>query len=116
MKRDAKLFSAILAVLLALLLFQGCTPKIAIDASTTVTRTGTGTDRAMATPSGGNKIWDESYPYIGIEFEDGTGICLWMKLNTKIPEGIEIGDTVEVTYSLQAGTDLWILTNIKEVE
>ena len=101
--------------LLFVILLSACTPEIRIDASTTVTRTGTVTDRAMATPSGGNKIWDAAYPYIGIVFEDGTGICLWNKMNINIPEEISIGDTVEVTYSRQSGTDLWILTNIKKV-
>ena len=103
-------------ILLAVLLLWGCTPEIRLDASTTVTQTGTVTDRAMATLSGSNKIWNQAYPYVGIELDDGTGICLWIKMNTKVPEEIGIGDTVEVTYSLESGTDLWILTNIKEVE
>ena len=101
--------------LLLVMLLSACAPAIQLDTATTVTRTGTVTDRAMATPNGGNKIWDAAYPYVGIAFEDGTGICLWNKTDTEIPEEITIGDTVEVTYSRQSGTDLWILTNIKEV-
>ena len=101
---------------LIVMLLWGCVPQIRLDASTSVTRTGTVTDRAMATPSGSNKLWDQSYPYVSIQFEDGTGLCLWNKLNMNIPEEIGIGDTVEVTYRQQSDTDLWILTNIKEVE
>ena len=102
--------------LLLLILLSACVPAIQLDTSTTVTRTGTVTDRAMATPNGENKIWDTAYSYVGITFQDGTGVCLWNKTEIVIPEEITIGDTVEVTYSLQTGTDLWILTNIKEVE
>ena len=101
--------------LLLMILLSACAPAIQLDTSTTVTRTGTVTDRAMATPNGGHKIWDTAYPYVGIAYEDGTVVCLWNKMDIKIPEEISIGDTVEVTYRLQSGTDLWILTNIKEV-
>lgn len=101
--------------LLLVILLSACTPEIQLDASTTVTRTGTVTDRAMATPNGGNKIWDIAYPYVGIAFEDGTGVCLWNKMDTKIPEEISIGDTVTITYGLQEGTDHYILIEIKEM-
>ena len=108
--KNTVIFIILLAVLLC-----GCVPKIHLDAATTVTRTGTVTDRAMAS-EGNGKLWDNSYPYLTVVFEDGTEICLWNKLNTLIPEEIRVGDNVEVTYSLQANTDHWILTNIQEVE
>lgn len=101
--------------LLLVTLLCGCAPEIQLDPSTNFIRTGTVTDRAMATPNGSHKIWEEAYPYVSVEFEDGTGICLWNKMNIDIPETIGIGDTVEVIYGLERDTNLWIVTNIKEV-
>ena len=101
----------VIALLLAFLLC-GCSQEIVIDHTTIVTQTGTVTDHAMAS-EGRGKIWDNSYPYIGIELEDGTGICVWNKKD--VANTVEIGDTVEVTYGLQEGTDHWILIEIKEV-
>ena len=103
------------AILLLVILLCGCTPEIRLEPTTNLIRTGTVMDCAMASPSGSHKIWDKSYPYLSIEFEDGTAVCLWNKLNIDIPEQIGIGDTVEVIYALESGTDHWILTNIKEV-
>ena len=101
--------------LLLLILLSACAPEVQLDASTTVTRTGTVTDQAMACPDGGGKIWDESYPYLGIEFEDGTGLCIWNKNQVYISEQIVIGSVVEVTYGLQQNSNHWILIEIKEI-
>ncbi len=101
-----------LFVLTALLLC-GCAQEIKIDESTIVTRTGTVTDHAMAS-EGNGKIWDASYPYLSVEFEDGTSICIWNK--TDVDYDVEIGDTVEVTYGLQQNKEHWILINIKDTE
>ena len=95
------------------LLLCGCAQEIKIDESTIVTRTGTVTDHAMAS-EGTGKIWDASYPYLSVEFEDGTGICIWNK--TDVDYDVEIGDTVEVTYGLQQNIEHWILINIKDTE
>lgn len=100
--------------ILSALLLCGCSRRVDIDATTTVTRTGTVIDQAMASPTGSYKIWEESYPYFSVEFEDTTGICVWNKINVDTSH-IEIGDTVEITYGLQKSTGHWILINIKEV-
>ncbi len=100
-------------ILLVVFLLGGCAQNITVDESTIVTRTGTVTDRAMAFPEGSGKIWDEASPYLGIEFEDGTVICIWNKHDVK--NDAKIGDIVEVTYGLQENTDHWILIEIKEV-
>lgn len=105
----------VVSMLFIIIILCSCGPEFKLDASTTAVRTGTVTDRAMATPSGSHKIWDKAYPYVSVEFEDGTGICLWNKMNIDIPESIGIGDTVEVIYSLEQSTELWILTSIKKV-
>ena len=100
-------------LILCALLLCGCAQEIQIDEASIVTRTGTVTDRAMAS-EGNGKIWDKSYPYLGIEFADGTAICVWNK--NDIDHDVEIGDTVEVTYGLQRNTDHWILIDIKDTE
>ena len=99
-------------VLFAFLL-GGCAQEIQIDESSIVTRTGKVNDRAMAS-EGNGKVWDKSYSYLGIEFADGTAICVWNKNN--IDHDAEIGDTVEVTYGLQMNTGHWILIDIKDAE
>ena len=105
----------VVSILFIIIILCSCGPEFKLDASTTAVRTGTVTDRAMATPSGGHKIWDKSYTYIIVKFEDGTSVCLWNKPNINIPEDIGIGDTVEVIYSLEQNTELWLLTRIKTV-
>ena len=106
----------IAVILLVVLLLCGCSHEVKIDEASIVTRTGTVTDRAMAKPSGRTEFWYESYPYVSIEFEDGSGLCVWNMNEIDVSSKIGIGSVVEVTYGLQANSDFWILIDIKEVE
>ena len=103
-----------LILLLSVFLLMGCRQEIQITDSSIVTRTGTVTDLAMGTPLLPDNLQDESCPYVGIRFEDGTGICIWNKCGVD-SSGIKNGDTVEITYGLQESTGHWILIEIKEL-
>ena len=94
-------------ILLVTLLLCGCA---IIDESTVVTRTGTVTDHAMAEYYSRHN----SYQYLSVEFEDGTGVCAW---NIKgIPHDVQCGDTVEITIGRETGFDQeWVLLEIKKV-
>ena len=107
-----KRFVALTIILLVLLC--GCAQEIQIDEASIVTETGTVTDRAMAS-EGSGKLWDESYPYLTVKFEDGSELCVWNKRDVAVPDDIRIGDTVEITYGLQENTDHLILVDIKEL-
>ena len=102
-------------LLLSVFLLMGCAQEVQIDEASIVIGTGTVTDRAMAFPNGNGKLWEESFPYLTVKFENGTELCVWNKRDVNIPDDIQIGDTVEITYGLQENTDLWILIDIKEL-
>lgn len=102
----------LIAMVVLATLLCGCSHEVQITDGSVATRTGTVTDAAMAS-EGTGKIWNKSYPYLTVEFEDGTVVCIWNK-NDIDDSGIKTGDTVEVTYGLQKNTDHWILIDIKE--
>ena len=114
MDRVLKSMLISLVLLLSIFLLMGCRQEIQIDEASIVAGTGTVTDRAMASEGSGS-FWDNSYPYLTIEFEDGTEICVWNKLDVNTDK-IETGDTVEIIYGCQTGSGHWILIHIEEVE
>ena len=115
MERVLKPMLIFLVLLLSVFLLMGCTQEVQIDEASIVTGTGTVTDRAMAFPNGSGKLWDESFPYLTVKFEDGTELCVWNKRDVNVPDDIQIGDTVEITYGPQENTDHLILVDIKEL-
>lgn len=71
---------------------------------TETTATAVITDRAMS----------DSIPYLSVEFPDGSALCLWDPQGKVIPDGLNIGDPVEVTYGKQDGFDRYILLDVKK--
>ena len=96
----------IFASLLALLLLCGCTSHRDVVADSIVTGTGIVVDRAMS----------DGYPYIGIEFADGTELCIWSLAEIEIPDHIDVGDSVEIRYGIQKNTGKYIIVDICEIK
>ena len=76
----------LLPLLLVLVLFLPVTVFPVPDGESRLFR-GTVVDRAM----------DDGLAYIGPQCDDGSGICVYIKEDNLIPEGLTIGDRIEVT-------------------
>ena len=72
---------------------------------------GTVTDRAMGFP---DQYGRDSRPYLGVELEDGTGVCFWMDGDTDC--AAQIGDYVRVECATESETDLLVLISVTVLE
>lgn len=100
MKRIAFLFLALLVVWGTWTLWFPGEPDI--EDGSKVTSMAIVTDRAMS----------DNMPYLGIQLPDGSGLCLWDPWENAIPDGIAIGDQVEVTYGKQDGFDRYVILKV----
>ncbi|MBR5261406.1 MAG: zf-HC2 domain-containing protein, partial [Oscillospiraceae bacterium] len=50
--------------------------------------------------------------YIGVEFDDGTGEIFWLAHGYELPEGIALGDRVEIESDIEQITGLLIATRV----
>lgn len=99
-KKQWVLLSLVILLLLAVWILRA-EPQIA--EGTENTQTVTVTDRAMS----------DNLPYLGVRLHDGTGLCLW-DIRDTIPDDVQIGDTVTVTYGRMDGAERYILLSIKK--
>lgn len=94
------------AILVVLLLLSGCAPAPALQDGTAETKAGSVVDLAM----------NDGFPYVGIEFEDGSADCFYGLTKNAIPDGIAVGDKVELTYGLDERTNRWFVIELREME
>lgn len=102
---------ALPAALAGVIFYHAPLPKQPLP-GTEQTHTGMVADRAMATVDD-RPFFPESRPYLGLELEDGSGLCFWEGDVFDIPSGLSIGDRVRVDSAIEEDTGLLILTNLE---
>ena len=54
--------------------------------------------------------------YIGVEFDDGTGEIFWLARGYELPEGLELGDRIEIESEIESLTGLLIAVKVSVIE
>ncbi|MBR5261378.1 MAG: hypothetical protein IKV47_04325, partial [Oscillospiraceae bacterium] len=54
--------------------------------------------------------------YIGVEFDDGTGEIFWLARGYELPEGLELGDRIEIESEIETLTGLLIAVKVSVIE
>ena len=117
MKPSTLAAMAVPAALAAVFFYQVHLPKQPVP-GTEQSHTGVVVDRAMSHihPVEPAFPWSESRPYLGLELEDGSGLCLWEGDVFDIPDGVSVGDRVRADSALEEDTGLLIVTAIEALD
>ena len=95
------------AALFIFLLLCGCGPAVPdVKDGSVETKTGVVVDRAR----------NDDLPYVGVEFEDGSGDCFYGLEEGAIPDGIAVGDPVALTYGFDQRTNRWFVMELCKIE
>ena len=106
MKKRIRTAGFLLAVLALVAVFWVFADSPELLEESIVTREGMVLDRAM---SGG-------LGYISVEFSDGSCICCWeIYRGREIPESIQPGQRVKITYALEESHNRYVVLEVKQI-